>query len=309
MRNVCVCLIVMCCCIIVSSTGCSRCCVKDEEPAAFKRMEDFHWPEGKRAAISLTFDDARLSQVDRGIPILDEYGMKATFYVSFGSLEQRLEVWKAAVANGHEIGNHSLVHPCSGNFPFARERALEDYTLDQMRSELRQASDKIEDLLGVRPISFAYPCGQKYVGRGRNYRSYVPLVAEEFLTGRGWMNEWANDPTFCDMANLMGVELDGKSFEQVKQVMDRVLKDGGWLVFAGHDIGDGGRQTTLASTLRALCEYAQDPANGIWLDTVESISRHILRQRSPAGAGESDQKLSGMGGPHGQPNLNVLPAG
>ena len=275
-------LAVTCCLSFISIAGCSRSFVQDEEPAAFQRMEDFRWPEGKRAAISLTFDDARFSQVDRGIPILDEYNTKATFYVSFGSLEKRLEDWKAAVANGHEIGNHSLVHPCSGNFPFARERALEDYTLDQMRSELRQASDTIEDLLGVRPISFAYPCGQKYVGRGREYRSYVPLIAEEFLTGRGWMNEWANDPAFCDMANLMGVELDGKSFEQVKQVMDRVLKDGGWLVFAGHDIGDGGRQTTLASTLRALCEYAQDPAHGIWLDSVGTIARYVNEQRSVA---------------------------
>jgi hypothetical protein len=245
-------------------------------------MDNFRWPEGKRAAISLTFDDARLSQVDRGIPILDEYGMKATFYVSIKSLEKRLEAWKATVANDHEIGNHSLVHPCSGNFPFIRDRELENYTLDQMRSELQQASDKIEDLLGVRPVSFAYPCGQQYVGRGRNLRSYIPIVAEEFLTGRGWMNEWANDPTFCDMANLMGVELDGRSFEEVRQVMDRVLKDGGWLVFAGHEIGDDGRQTTLATTLRALCEYAQDPANGIWLDSVETISRYILEQRSSA---------------------------
>ena len=48
---------------------------------------------------------------------------------------------------------------------------------------------------------------------GDNFRSYVPLVMEEYLNGRDWMDEWANDPTLCDMANLMGVELDGKSFE------------------------------------------------------------------------------------------------
>jgi peptidoglycan/xylan/chitin deacetylase (PgdA/CDA1 family) len=288
MRVVSICLTAICCFIFVGFVGCSRFSVQDEKPAAFKRMEDFRWPEGKHAAISLTFDDARLSQVDRGIPILDEYGVKATFYVSFGSLEKRLEGWKAAVANGHEIGNHSLAHPCSGNFPFSRDKALEEYTFDQMRSELQEASDTIEHLLGVRPVSYAYPCGQKYVGRGRDFRSYVPLVAEEFLTGRGWMNEWANDPAFCDMANLMGVELDGKSFEHVKQVMDRVLTNGGWLVFAGHEIGDGGRQTTLASTLRALCEYAQDPANGIWLDSVESVSRYILKQRSPANVVKSN---------------------
>ncbi len=283
MRIVPVCLIVMCCCVIVACMGCSSSNLKDKELSSPEGWGDFCWPAGKRAAISLTFDDARFSQIDRGLPILDEYGTKATFYVSINNLEKRLDAWKKAAANGHEIGNHTMTHPCSGNFPFARERALENYTLEEMRNELEQSNNIIERLLGVRPVSFAYPCGQKYVGRGRNLKSYVPLVAEEFLAGRGWMDEWANDPAFCDMAQLMGVELDGKDFEQVKQLFDRTLVNGGWLVFCGHDIGEGGRQTTLSSTLKALCEYAQDPANGLWLDTVEEVASYILKQRTGIG--------------------------
>jgi peptidoglycan-N-acetylglucosamine deacetylase len=38
------------------------------------------WPRDKRAGLSLTFDDARPSQVDSGTPIRDWYGIKATFY-------------------------------------------------------------------------------------------------------------------------------------------------------------------------------------------------------------------------------------
>jgi len=62
-------------------------------------------------AISLSYDDARLSQIDKGIPILDKYNVKGTFYVSIGSMNKRLDGWKKAVANGHDIGNHSLTHP------------------------------------------------------------------------------------------------------------------------------------------------------------------------------------------------------
>ena len=158
--------------------------------------------------------------------------------------------------------------------------ALEAYTLDRMRAELVESNAAIERLLGVSPVSFAYPCGQKYVGRGSNLKSYVPLVAEHFLSGRGWMDEWANDPAYCDMAQLMAMEVDGKRFEQIKELIDRRLADGGWLILAGHEINDDGRQTTQMSTLRALCEYAQDPANGLWLDTVEAVTRHIQRQRA-----------------------------
>ena len=275
-----ICLTVICCCIIAAWTGCSPPNQQNKELPALEKREDFQWPRGKRAAISLTFDDARQSQFTQGLPILDEYGTKATFYVVPRNLNGKVDAWKKAATNGHEIGNHTLKHPCSGNFPFIDDRALEDYTLDKMQHELVEANNIIESLLGVRPVSFAYPCGQKFVGRGRNLKSYVPLVAENFLTGRGWMDEWANDPAFCDMANLMAMELDGKNFEQVKQLIDRTLTDGGWLIFCGHDIGEGGRQTTYSSTIKALCEYAQDPANGIWFDTVQAVANHIIKQRT-----------------------------
>jgi hypothetical protein len=32
--------------------------------------------------------------------------------------------------------------------------------------------------------------------------------------------------------------------------------------------------------LRALCEYAKNPSNGIWLDTVQNIATYILKQRT-----------------------------
>jgi peptidoglycan/xylan/chitin deacetylase (PgdA/CDA1 family) len=275
-----ICLTVIYCCIIAACTGCPPSNPQSKELPVLEKREDFHWPEGKRAAISLTFDDARQSQVTQGIPLLNKYGTKATFYVSISNLEGQLDAWKRAAMNGHEIGNHTLKHPCSGNFSFSHDKALEDYTLDKMRQELVEANNIIESRLGVRPVSFAYPCGQKFVGRGQNLKSYVPLVAKEFLTGRGWMDEWANDPAFCDMANLMAMELDGKDFEQVKQLIDRTLANGGWLIFCGHETAEAGRQTTYLSTLKALCEYAQDPANGIWLDTVQAVANHIRKQRT-----------------------------
>ena len=83
---------------------------------AQERVQAITWPDGKKAAVSLSFDDARLSQVDTGIPVLDEFEVKATFYLSVEAMRERLDGWKKAAANGHEIGNHSMTHPCSGNF-------------------------------------------------------------------------------------------------------------------------------------------------------------------------------------------------
>ena len=255
-------------------TGCSA----PDSPDTGQLVK-FRWPEGKRAAISLSFDDARLSQVDCGLPILDAHSVKATFYAVPDSVEKRLAGWKKAVANGHEIANHTLTHPCSGNFSWSRKKALENYTLKDMEHELDEANAAIERLLGVRPNTFAYPCGQNFVGRGRSVKSYVPLVARRFVVGRGAFDEIGNDPTFCDLAQATGIDSDGLDFEQVKLLVEQAAAEGRWLIFFGHEIGEAGRQTTTVSTLEALCRYAKDPANGLWIDTVETIGKYILKQR------------------------------
>lgn len=239
----------------------------------------FSWPEGMKMALSLTFDDARLSQPDKGIPLLDRYNVKATFYVSPPNFIMRLDTWKKSAANGHEIGNHSLVHPCSGNFTFSRERALEDYTIEQMHAELDSASRLLKDLVGTNPVSFAYPCGQTFIGRGINTRSYVPVVASLFQTGRGWLGEAPNDPAFCDLAQLTGMKLDGKTFEDILVLIEGAKKSGHWLVLAGHEMGGEGNLVSCLETIEAICRYASDPANGVWIDTVSNIASYIEENR------------------------------
>ena len=52
--------------------------------------DTFPWPEGKRFALSLSFDDARASCLDHGIPLLNTHGVKATFYVLPHPVEEHL---------------------------------------------------------------------------------------------------------------------------------------------------------------------------------------------------------------------------
>ncbi len=233
------------------------------------------WPLGKRVAVSFSFDDARASQLDAGVPLFDKYGAKVTFYVNPKNMEKRLDDWKSAAKKGYEIGNHSDQHPCTGNFPWSRQRSLEEYTLAKMRTELISASAEIERMVGVKPTTFAYPCGQKYVGRGVDTKSYIPVIAELFIAGRGFRDEVANDPAYCDLAQTMGIDSDGLSFEQMKSIVEDAAKRGAWVAFAGHDIGTKARQVTESAALEQFLKYAQDPANGVWLDTVEKVAKHI----------------------------------
>ena len=243
-------------------------------------VNSFQWPEGYRAAVSLSFDDARESQLDVGAAVLAETRTKVTFYLTAGNLGKRADDWKKAAAAGHELGNHSMVHPCSGNFEWSRTRALEDMSLDRMRQELTEANRAIETATGVRPVTFAYPCGQTFVGRGHRVQSYVPLISELFLSGRLWLSEAPNDPGYADLAQLAGYPMDDVEFDELESAVRSAIDRGQWLVLAGHDIGSPpGKQVTRVSMLRALTRYLQQPDRRVWVDTIGAVAAHVQRSR------------------------------
>ncbi|HJP32428.1 MAG: hypothetical protein QF689_07915 [Candidatus Latescibacteria bacterium] len=157
---------------------------------------------------------------------------------------------------------------------------LESYDLDRMRAEILQANDELEELVGSRPVSFAYPCGQTFVGRGRETQSYVPLVAEMFQTGRRWLDETSNAPDHFDTAQVMSMRMDGEDFSRVRRMIERAKRNENWLVLAGHSVGESTQWGTNLAMLRELLAYATDPANGVWVAPVSEVATFIARERA-----------------------------
>ncbi len=245
-------------------------------------------PNGARVAVSLTFDDSRDSQLDVAVPILDAFGVHATFFVLPESVSRRRSDWRAVVRSGHEVGNHTVSHPCSANFGFSRRNALEDYSLHRMEGEIDEASERIERLLGVRPETFAYPCGQSFVGRGQGRTSYVPVVARRFVAARGYGSETSNDPRRCDFAHLEAFVIDGLDPDELLGLVDHAGATDRWVIMAGHDVGEDGEQTVLIDSLEALCHRITRP--DVWGAPVAAVARHLRRAR---GSATSERRLSG----------------
>lgn len=88
---------------------------------------------------------------DKTIPILDildEHGVKTTFFLVGGWVDKYPDMVREIFARGHEIGNHSDSHPHMSKLSEAA-----------IRDELRIMSDKVENLTGVRPTLFRPPYG------------------------------------------------------------------------------------------------------------------------------------------------------
>lgn len=231
------------------------------------------FPEGVSVAVSLSFDDARASQLE-GVRILDDHGLRATFYVLPSGLAAAPERWRSVARAGHEIGNHSSTHPCSANFDFAATNALEDRTMQDIAEDVDAASATIHELVGVPPRTFAYPCGQSFAGRGRQRRSYVPIIAERFLAGRGYGSEVGNVPGRCDLAHLDAYTVDGLDAGALQSLVAAGMARGEWVILAGHDIGAGGPQTVPARELDMLCRrLARD--DRVWVAPVVEVAERV----------------------------------
>ncbi len=238
------------------------------------------WPPGRRAAVSLTFDDALPSQLDRALPLLDEAGLRATFYVNPNeAFEREVARWRAAAAVGHELGNHSLRHPCSGSYGFVgRENALELWTLDDVEADVLEAGERLETLVpGDARRSFAYPCGQTFVGRGPTRRSYVPVIARHFAVARG-VGETANDPRIADPHCLSSWMVAHVSGAELVDLAAPALEGGRWAIFCFHGIDDGGRLSVRADALEALVADL-DGQQDVWTHTVQTIGAYLGEAR------------------------------
>ena len=65
------------------------------------------WPAGCRGALSLTFDDGNLTQLRTAVPLLEQRGMRGTFYMSPAgdNWREALEAWKAARLTDRQPGS------------------------------------------------------------------------------------------------------------------------------------------------------------------------------------------------------------
>ncbi len=236
------------------------------------------WLDRCQGAVSLSFDDGNESQLRLAIPMLNKYGLQATFYLNpKENYREQLQPWRAVAQAGHEIGNHTVNHPCSKNFAFISENnrpALEEMTLDDIEAEIVEAGKRIQEVIPEQGVnSFGYTCYQPFVGRGATRQSYVPVVARHCVAGRG-RGERPNDPRHCDLWYLWSTPCERMTGAELVGVAEQAPTQGRWSILTFHGVNDG-HLHVASGDLEELCAYLARNRERIWTAPIATIAQRV----------------------------------
>lgn len=231
---------------------------------------------GKSCAVVLTYDDAIDIDLDNVLPALDSLSLKGTFYLIGGSpvVAKRMDGWRKAAAEGHELGNHSLFHPCDGSLPgrsfVNAETDLSKYSVYREVNEIRVTNVLLKAIDGKDKRTFAYPCGDQKIGDVYFYAQ----LKNDFVAARGVGSGMQTAPE-VDLSNVDCYGINGQSADYMIGLVKQAMASHKLLVFLFHGVGGGHNINVGLAEHSALLHFLKDHERDIWIAPMVDVAEYI----------------------------------
>ena len=231
--------------------------------------------QGKKCAVVLTYDDAIDQHLDNAIPVLDSLGLKATFYItaSSGSMQARMKEWKQLAVSGHELGNHTLFHPCiwrTGRSWVKPEYDLRNYTVQRMIDETRMTNLFLQSLDGKTRRTFAFTCGDMKIGDS----SFINPMKKDFVAARAVRNQM-HQIHEIDLYNVDCYLVNGETGAQLIDWVKKAMETHSLLVILFHGVGGGNSLNVSLSAHREFLQFLKQNEKDIMIAPMINVSDHI----------------------------------
>lgn len=244
----------------------------------------FAWPELYQGAVSLTYDDGLPIHWSLVGPLLRRHDIRATFYPTIQSdLRVHPAEWRELAAAGHELGNHTVFHPCrqSATNPHTWLDArydLAQYTAAHLRAELEIASLVLHLLDGQMERSYGNTCCD--TSFGVDEQPIESVLTDLFIAARGALtNQIARPAGELNLYDIGCMDVVGRSLEDLKGSCEQTRATGGWAVLMIHGVGAGTHDLYMDGDIHERLIYWLAQQKGIWTAPVRDIARYIQAQR------------------------------
>ncbi len=246
------------------------------------RAQDAGLWNHKQCAVVLTYDDAINVDLDNVLPVLDSLDLKATFYLIGSSpvVAARMQQWRAAAQHGHELGNHSLFHPCDGSLPgrsfVTADHDLSKYTVNRAVEEVRATNTLLNAIDGKTKRTFAYPCGDLTIGGSPFYTG----LQKDFVAARG-VRPAMDSIGGVDLDNVNCYGMNGQTAEQMIDLVKQAMKTHTLLVFLFHGVGGGHNLNVGLTEHSRLVHFLKDHEKEILIAPMVVVAEYIQKQQEP----------------------------
>ena len=244
---------------------------------------------GFKSAVSYTFDDSQPSQIDH-YPELKAQRVRNTYYIN--PIANRYPqpndptrfdaIWKDAMAQGSEIGNHTTHHCRAAELTDNDASTCKD-SLGSAGAEFDDTTHYIRTKIGQAAVwTAAYPFGDT---------DYRAAAASRFLLARGVWPGMVAPGTAADTLNLpvIGFPGDpsspgGDPLSTFNTAVDNALGQGRWMIYLFHTLLPttqnwvGGEDIGVVTGNMA---YAKSFGT-LWIDSVVNIGALLARPAAAA---------------------------
>jgi len=210
------------------------------------------WFDGRRAALSIRFDDSHPTHLSKAIPMLREQGLKGTFMINPGTagyVENRA-AWEAVARRAdQEFANHTLHHRGAGND-------------EEMEREIGEASEYIWSI---------FPQSSKLLalnlGGGTVWETRRPL--------RYYLEKYHLFP----VSGSLGMDdVYGDRVSALRRHIQRHIERGLWCRVHFHSIGAG--LSTSDENFRAAMEVVREHRPELWIAGMADIHKYQTERKA-----------------------------
>lgn len=213
--------------------------------------------------------------------MLNSFRLKGTFYLITSSpvVANRMDEWRKASKEGHELGNHTLNHPCDGTLPgrsfVNSENDLSRYTVARAVNEIRVSNTLLRAIDGKKDRTFAYPCGDLKI----NDTVFYNYLKNDFIAARGVMPGFLQIKD-VDLSDVNCFSQNGTTAAQMIAQVEEAEKAGSFIVFLFHGVGGEHSLNVDLEEHRKLLVYLKKREKDIWIAPMLDVAKYIKQHQS-----------------------------
>ena len=179
-------------------------------------------------------------------------------------MQSRLNDWKKLAVNGHELGNHTLYHPCiggAGRSWLKPEYDMNNYTVQRMIDETRMTNVFLQALDGKTKRTFAFTCGDMKIGDS----SFINAMKNDFVAARAVRNQM-HKINEIDLLNVDCYVVNGETGAQMIEWAKKAMESNSLLVILFHGVGGGNALNVSVPAHREFLQFLKQEQKG-YLDS------------------------------------------